>query len=255
MTLIPKRIKRGWMNLRVSQVIVETPDTHTFHLVDADEGGCPFDYFAGQYLTFRFDHLAPKPLVRSYTMSSSPRQEGYAAFTVKRVEKGLVSNWLCDEIKAGSILKARGPIGKFCYDPALDREHLVMVAGGSGVTPFISIMRQFSDRLGQEGAPQKMSLLVSYRSVGDIICKKELESVASHPGNKVLVTLSREQRMDLGYAFGRITDGMLQNVFGDDKDRITMMTCGPLAIMDQAVAYGQKLGLSTEQIKTESFES
>lgn len=255
MSLIPKRVKRGWMSLRVTQVVVETPDTHTFHLVDAEEDGCPFDYFAGQYLTFRFDDLAAKPIVRSYTMSSSPRQEGFAAFTVKRVEKGLVSNWLCDHVKVGSILKARGPIGKFCYDPSIDAEHLVMVAGGSGVTPFVSIMREFCDRLGQEGSPRKMSLLVSYRSVVDIICKKELDMIASHAGNRVLVTLSREERPDLGYAYGRITEPLLQDVFGSESVRITMMTCGPTAIMDQAVAFGQKIGLTPAQIKTESFES
>lgn len=255
MSLIPKRVKRGWMNLRVSEVIVETPDTHTFIMEDADEGGRPFDYFAGQYLTFRFDDLGPKPIVRSYTMSSSPRIDGFSAFTVKRVEKGLVSNWLCDHVKVGSVLKARGPIGKFCYDPALDAKHLVMVAGGSGVTPFVSIMRQYADCLGQVGSPDRMSLLVSYRSAVDVICKKDLELISSYPGNRVWITLSREERPDLGYQFGRINDGMLDRVFGEHIDDVTIMTCGPVAIMDQAVLYAQKRGLAAHRIKTESFES
>src|SRR4051794_38726778 len=81
-----RRIKRGWMNLRVDRIVDETWDTRTFYLVDADEGGRAFDYTAGQYLTFRFDEVAEKPIVRSYTMSSSPNQDGFSAFTVKRVE-------------------------------------------------------------------------------------------------------------------------------------------------------------------------
>ncbi len=253
-SLVPRRVKRGWMELKVTQVVTETSDTLTFLLEDAAEGGRPFDYYAGQYLTFRFDDLAPKPIVRSYTMSSSPRQDGASAFTVKRVEKGLVSNWLCDHVKVGTILKARGPIGKFCYDAPLDRPHLVMVAGGSGVTPFVSIMREYADCLGQGQAPQKMTLLVSYRSLDDVILRKDLEEFQRHPNNKVLITLSRENRVDQGYAYGRITTDLLAQAFGQDPSQVTMMTCGPQAIMDQAVAFAQSIGLEPSQIKTESFD-
>lgn len=253
-SLVPRRVKRGWMELKVTQVISETPDTLTFVLEDAAEGGRPFDYYAGQYLTFRFDDLAPKPIVRSYTMSSSPRQDGSSAFTVKRVDKGLVSNWLCDHVKVGTILKARGPIGKFCFDAPLDGTHLVMVAGGSGVTPFVSIMREYADRLGEDGAPQRMSLLVSYRSLEDVILRQDLDAIARYPHNKVIVTLSREDLRDRGYAYGRITEDLLAQAFGTEVSAITMMTCGPLAIMDQAVAFAKTLGMAEGRIKTESFE-
>ena len=70
-----RRIKRGWMNLKVSRVTQESPDTKTYYLIDAEDGGRQFDYIPGQYLTFRFDHIGPKPIVRSYTMSSSPNQK------------------------------------------------------------------------------------------------------------------------------------------------------------------------------------
>src|SRR4051812_11512541 len=115
----PRRVKRGWMNMRVDKIIDDTHDTKTFILVDADEGGRPFDYIAGQYLTFRFDQIADKPIVRSYTMSSSPNQQGYSSFTVKRVESGVISNWLCNHIKVGDVLRGRGPIGRFCFDPSV----------------------------------------------------------------------------------------------------------------------------------------
>ena len=72
MTATPMRGKKGWMNLKVVDVVHETHDTDTFYLVNEDEGERAFDYIAGQYLTFRFDGVQDKPLVRSYTMSSSP---------------------------------------------------------------------------------------------------------------------------------------------------------------------------------------
>jgi glycine betaine catabolism B len=250
-----RRIKRGWMNMRVADVVRETHDTDTFILVDADEGGRVFDYVAGQYLTFRFDDIAEKPIVRSYTMSSSPCQPDYSAFTVKRVEGGVISNWLCNTIKPDMILRARGPIGKFCYDPAKDQPHLVMVAGGSGVTPFVSILREYATRLGTPGAPERMTLLVSYRTREDLICWKELTQAAAVPGVKVFTTLSREDKTREGFWYGRLTDDMIKRAVDGRYDRTTYMTCGPDAIMDLTVAHLRAQGVEESCIKTESFAS
>jgi ferredoxin-NADP reductase len=250
-----RRIKRGWMNLRVDRIVDESWDTKTFYLVDADEGGRPFDYVAGQYLTFRFDDVAEKPLVRSYTMSSSPVEEGYSAFTVKRVEGGKISNWLCDTMKVGSVLRARGPIGKFVYDPKTDHGHLIMVAGGSGVTPFVSIMREYQDKLGREGAPQRMTLLVSYRSTQDLICWQALEAIRKVKGCEVFVTLSREDKTADGFWHGRIDDTQLAKAIGGAYQTATFMTCGPTAIMDHAAAHWRAAGVPDGHIKMESFES
>ncbi len=250
-----RRIKRGWMNLRVDRVVHDNHDTETFILVDADEGGRPFDYVAGQYLTFRFDDIEAKPLVRSYTMSSSPNQEGYSAFTVKRVEGGRISNWLCDNVKEGTVLRARGPIGKFVFDPAKDRSHLIMVAGGSGVTPFVSIMREYAHSLGKAGAPKQMTLLVSYRSRVDLICWPDLVAIKDVPGVKVITTLSRENAQAEGFWHGRITDEMLGKALAGTYQEATYMTCGPEAIMNQTVEHLRAQQVDEAHVKTESFES
>ncbi len=251
----PRRIKRGWMNLRVAEVVHDTHDTDTFILVDAEEGGRPFDYVAGQYLTFRFDEGFDKPLARSYTMSSSPVQGDYSAFTVKRVEGGRISNWLCDNVKVGSILRARGPIGKFVYEADKDHPHLFMVAGGSGVTPFVSIMREYAGRLGTPGAPQQMTLVVSYRSKVDLICWPDLQALATMPGCRVFTTLSREDATAEGFWYGRLSDEMLARAADGNYAATTYMTCGPTAIMDLTVDHMRRHGVADEHVKTESFES
>ncbi len=254
-----RRVKRGWMNLRVAHVIHETPDTDTFLMVDAEEGIRAFDYIAGQYLTFRFDDVADKPIVRSYTMSSSPCQPDTVAFTVKRVEKGLISNWLCDNVRTGSILRARGPIGRFCYDPANDKKHLFMIAAGSGVTPFVSIMRDHVSRLGQKGSPDKMTLLVSYRSTKDLICWEDLNALRNIPGCRVIVSLSREHAEKEGFLYGRINENMIAESIADaasgDYGNITFMSCGPQEMMDLGRAHALSKGVVPDQFKTESFES
>jgi ring-1,2-phenylacetyl-CoA epoxidase subunit PaaE len=250
-----RRVKRGWMNLKVTKVIEETPDTKTFVMVDGDDGGRPWDYWAGQYLTFRFDNIVDKPVVRSYTMSSSPNQPDICAFTVKRVEKGLISNWLCDHVKVGDVLRARGPIGRFIYEPEKDLDHLVMVAAGSGVTPFVSIMREYEDRVGSGKAPKKMSLLVSYRSRSDLILWEDLQRISGKSGCHVYVTLSRDKDAAKDFWQGRINREMIECDVGKDFSRATFMSCGPKAIMDLTGEVARSHGVASEQIKTESFES
>jgi len=250
-----RRVKRGWMNLRVEQIIHETLDTDTFILTDAEEGGRVFDYIAGQYLTFRFDHVDTKPLVRSYTMSSSPCQVPHCAVTVKRVDGGKISNWLCDHVKVGDILRARGPIGKFVYDASADKKHLVMVAGGSGVTPFVSMLREYAQRLGQSDAPTQMTLVVSHRSKTDIICAADLAPLEKITGVKIITTLSREDLSGEGYWHGRLDDDKLACALAGTYGNATYMTCGPKAIMDLTVSHLQSAGVPEADIKLESFES
>lgn len=249
------RRKKGWMNLRVSQIIHDTHDTDTFYLVDDDDGGRQFDYIAGQYLTFRFDGVGDKPVVRSYTMSSSPCQADFAAVTVKRVERGLISNWLCDHVKVGTVLRARGPIGRFVYEADKDAPHLFMVAAGSGVTPFVSIMREYAPHLGQAGAPKKMSLLVSFRSQADLICWEALAALKNYAGVQIYVTLSRENLPEAGFWHGRIDDTMLSKAIAGAYQDCTFMSCGPQAIMDLVGTHCRAHAVAPERIKTESFES
>ncbi len=250
-----RRIKRGWMNLRVVEVHDETPDTKTFVFVDAEDGARSFDFIAGQYLTFRYDSIGPKPLVRSYTMSGSPCQSDAVYVTVKRIPGGIVSNWMCDEIKPGTILRARGPIGKFHYDASCDSEHLFMIAAGSGVTPFTSIIREYAGHLGEPEYPKSLSLLVAYRSQQDLINWDVLRVHHNKSDVCVRVSLTREQAQEKGFWQGRPDDAMLREFIGDRYGVGTFMTCGPQALMDLTSAHLLAAGVAPERIKTESFDS
>ena len=251
-TVAPRR-KKGWMNLKVTRVIEETWDTKTFVMEDAEDGSCPFDYIAGQYLTFRFDDISERAVARSYTMSSSPNQEGFAAVTIKRVVGGLVSNYFCDKVIEGSVLKARGPIGRFTWDSTRCRKQLVMVGAGSGVTPFISILRAYADTLGQEGSPEKMTLLVAYRSKQDLICWDDIIALQKVPGIRIFTTLTREDARAEGFLHGRPDEPMLVGVCEDTYEDATYMTCGPDAMMKLVCEFLQKQNVPDEHIMLESF--
>jgi ferredoxin-NADP reductase len=230
------------MDLRIKAIEQETHDTVTLRLVNNDENKRSFDYHPGQYLTFRFDDLAPKPLVRSYTMSSSPSEEDDLALTVKDV--GLVSKYLVRQTQVGDILRARGPIGKFGFDPETDHPHLVMIAAGSGVTPFISIMRQ---NLGQ----LRCSLLVVYRSQKDVICAKELDLFSKTPGMSVMRAFTREQVP--GHEHGRYRKELLVKLVGSNFAGATFMTCGPESMMQQVKVDLLSSEVEPSHIKMESF--
>lgn len=248
----PRR-KKGWMSLKVKHIEDETWDTKTFYLEDSVEGSCPFDYIAGQYLTLRFDAISERPLVRSYTMSSSPDQSGFSALTIKRVEGGLVSNWICDNLKVGDEVRALGPIGKFCYDPTSFRSHLIMLGAGSGVTPFVSMVRQYADKLGQAGAPKKMTLLVAYRSKLDLISWNDLLELNKVPGVSIITTLTREDARSEGFLHGRPDDAMFKEVLAGTYEEASYMTCGPEAMMEHFVEFLKGQGVPPEHIHLESF--
>ena len=101
------RKRKGWMSLTIHKILPETPDTLSFYLRDDDEKDIPFDYIAGQYLTIRYDTVTEKPVVRSYTMSSSPSQKGYCVLTVKRVEGARRESLISQQTRLGHLHTSR----------------------------------------------------------------------------------------------------------------------------------------------------
>ncbi len=249
-----RKIKRGWMNLRVTRIETETHDTVTLYLEDNEENGLQFDYIPGQYLTFRFDDLADKPVVRSYTMSSSPCEKNYSAITVKEVENGWISKHLVRDVKVGDVLRARGPIGRFCYEANADHPHLVMIAAGSGVTPFVSMLREYSRTLGNIGSPTKMTLLVCYKSQNDLICKAILGELQQVSGINIVTTLTRENVPGGKYLYGRISEPMIADLMQGSYRNATYMTCGPKDMMELVKRHLLSCGVDPLDVKTESFD-
>ena len=241
------------MNLRVRNIETDSHDTKTLYLEDIEEGGCSFDYFPGQYLTFRFDELGARPIVRSYTMSSSPCETSSVAITVKREPEGHVSQHLTDTVKVGDVLRARGPMGKFIYDVNKDKSHLIMLAGGIGVTPFISILRQYLERPDTYPGLSHLSLFVSYKTRKDALFCELLERANTVESLSVVQTLTREEPVVGNFEAGRIDAGFLER-FVSDFEQATFMTCGPQPMIDDVMAYLDKQGVAPEHNRTESFD-
>jgi len=119
----------------------ETHDVRTFTFRAAD--GQPFAFSAGQYLRFAVD-IQGEPLNRCYSASSSPLRPGLISVSVKRVAGGVVSNWLHDHLAVGTRLSAVGPAGQFVLPEATANGPLLLISGGSGITPVMSMLRGLS---------------------------------------------------------------------------------------------------------------
>uniref|UniRef100_UPI00257AC860 FAD-dependent oxidoreductase n=1 Tax=Candidatus Solincola tengchongensis TaxID=2900693 RepID=UPI00257AC860 len=145
-SLHPDRVR-----LRVAEIIEETGSTKTLRM-EAAEGALP-TFRAGQYVNL-FCEVDGVLTSRPYSISSPPGK-GYWDITVRRVPEGFVSPFLLERVGVGDTFLASGPAGSFFPEPLTDTEELVFLAGGSGITPFASIIRERAER----GGPWRIHLL------------------------------------------------------------------------------------------------
>jgi ferredoxin-NADP reductase len=163
------------ITLKVKEIIEETASTKTLRMVSADG---PLPYFrAGQYVNL-FMNIDNVLTSRPYSISSAP-DKPYYDITVRRMDGGFVSHYLLDRVKPGATLESTSPNGSFCYESIIDPSDLVFLAGGSGVTPFMSIIRDIINKK----APVNIHLLYGSRSPEDIVFHDELNKITAQYKN------------------------------------------------------------------------
>lgn len=218
---------KGKIELKIIQIIDETRDCYTLRMVGTEP--VRFDYRPGQYISLHLE-IDGRPVNRSYSISSSPGRPDVLELTIKRVENGLVSNWLRDNIKVGDILQARGPYGEF-HLPENPREKLLFVSAGSGITPMLSMVRFLYDtgRLDHD-----IIFLHGARALGDRIASQELEYLAArYPRFDYRVSLSRHDDTDGSWEglTGRLDGPAIIAQADDFRDR-QIFCCGPEGMME-----------------------
>lgn len=138
-TLAAEAKREEWRPYRVARIEDESSVIRSFYLEPADGDGL-LPYEAGQYLTLRvMPKACDKPVIRTYTLSSAPGDSMYR-ISVKREEHGVVSSHLHDTLKPGAAIEAKAPRGNFYID-AQEKRPAVLLAGGVGITPMISMAR------------------------------------------------------------------------------------------------------------------
>jgi ferredoxin-NADP reductase len=231
-----------WQIATVSSVIDETASVRTIELRAPDWAG----HRAGQHLDVRLTAEDGYRAERSYSIASAPGEP--VALTVERLEDGEVSPYLTEELRPGDELEIRGPIGGyFVWDGGDSATPLMLVAGGSGVVPFRSVLRHRS-RLG---SAVPVRLLYSARSLADVIYRDELSQEAA--GLEVIYTLTRQQPPGWNGHRGRVDKSMLAEVAWPPDQEALAYVCGPTPFVETVATSLVNLGYPAHRVKTERF--
>lgn len=246
------RKRRFWSGeLRVARIFDETHDVKTFRLAMPDGGPLPFEHVPGQYLNLALE-IGGKRVNRSYTIASSPARGASCEISVKRI--GLASRHLHDALREGDTVKVSAPAGRFHFDGTLGGEvatRIVLIAGGVGITPMMSILRGLTDR----SWTGDIYLLFANRTRADIIFESELAYLERRfPNLHVLHALSKEPDPAWTGARGHITREMIEGLVPELR-RGPVMLCGPDAMMAAMRELLVAMGVPDAEIHQEAFAS
>jgi ferredoxin-NADP reductase len=224
----------------VVELLDETPRVRSIVLDPPDWQG----HRAGQHVDVRLTAEDGYQAQRSYSIASAP-EDDHLVLTVERLDDGEVSPYLVDELRPGDELELRGPIGGYFVWEASTGGPLLLVAGGSGVVPFRSMLRHRA----AAGSSAPARLLYSSRSLDEVIYRDEWDG----SGADVRLTLTREQPEGwTGYA-RRIDADLLADVAWPPAERPLVFVCGPTAFVETAASSLVGLGHDPGRIKTERF--
>lgn len=240
-----QRLHPPRLNLVVSRVLEETPSTKTLRLV-AKEGYLP-PFQAGQYVAV-FLRVGNVSTSRPYSISSPPNQTAYIDITVRRVADGLVSNYLLDAVKPGDALRSSGPSGNFHFNPIIHDPRMVCIAGGSGITPFMSMIREICDRK----LNRDVILLYGNPSLDDVIFHQELLSRSVDCSNFTYLPVIESPPTGYDGAAGFITGDLIRQAVGDIT-ATSFFLCGPQAMYDFCLPELEKLRVPRRKIRREVY--
>jgi 3-ketosteroid 9alpha-monooxygenase subunit B len=227
--------------LKVVDVVEETGDARSISFEVPEGQEEHFAYKPGQFLTLAVPSDQTGVAARCYSLSSSPHDGGPLTVTVKRTEEGYASNWICDNVKVGDTVRVLPPSGIFT--PASLDADLLLCAGGSGITPIMSIIRTaLSEGTG------RITLFYANRDEGSVIFAKELSALAAeHPERlHVIHWLVSVQ--------GLPTQEQMR-VFAAGYPSYDVFVCGPAPFMKLTIAALKELEVPRERRHQEKFIS
>jgi len=240
----PERLHPRRLRLRVEEVIRETSSACSFRL-SAESGELPL-FRAGQYVNL-FVEVDGVKTSRPYSIASAPGEPHYL-LTVRRVEGGFVSTWLLENLRAGMVLEATAPAGSFVHEPLRDGRNLVFLAGGSGVTPFRSIILDAVN----ERKEISVHLVYGSRDPSDVIFREELEGLArEHPWLRVDLVISEPPPGWEGRC-GMLDAATLRELVGDVRGK-TFYVCGPNPMYPFCQGALRELGVPDRLVRREVY--
>ena len=233
-----KALHPDWIKLVIDRIIDRGgAQAKTFILRSTDGGPLPY-FRAGQYISLKLP-LDGSFVTRSYSLCSSPKDalRGEYAITVRSNPGGFVADRLLAELKEGDKLVSSGPQGFFYYEKLRDAKQVIGLAGGSGITPFLSMARAIAEGIEDF----RLTLLFGSRDEDNILFREELDEIAAAcPKVKVIHVLSEEEKA--GFESGFITAELIRK-YAPEGEEFSVYLCGPEAMYRFLKPEIAKLGL------------
>jgi len=232
---------------RVAEVRAVVPETSTAATLLLDVPGWP-GHRAGQHLDVRLTAEDGYQAQRSYSIASAP-EDAHLAVTVERLDDGEVSPYLVDDVRMGDELEVRGPIGGWFTWEVRQGGPLLLVAGGSGLAPLMSMVRHRR----HAGSDAQIRVLVSAKSPDDLLYAAELDSADAEEGIDVIRTFTRRAPDGwTGYA-RRVDRALLEAVAWPPDARPRIFVCGPTGFVEAVANDLVALGHGPDRVRTERF--
>lgn len=229
---------RGFHPLRVSKIIDETHDAKSIVFDVPAELRDAFRYEAGQFLTLEVPSNGVT-LRRCYSLASSPHCDNEHKVTVKRVKDGRISNWVNDALKVGDVVPVKPPEGRFVLSKS--EAPLLLFAGGSGITPVISILKT-----AMATTRRTARLLYANRDARSVIFDKELAALAQTYAGRVEIV----HRLDDLHGF--LAEADVRAYVAKEAE---CYLCGPGPFMDTVERGLLAAGIPSERLHVERFVS
>jgi ferredoxin-NADP reductase len=234
----------AWHAGTVREIVDETPSARTIVL---DVAGWP-GHVAGQHVDVRLTAEDGYQAERSYSIASGP-EDPRVAITVERLDDGEVSPYLAGELRPGDEIELRGPIGGHFTWRVQDGGPLLLIGGGSGLVPLMSMLRHRAARGGEVDA----RLLVSARGWEDVLYRDELGALAERGTMRAHYTLTRGTPPGWTGWDRRVDSEMLADVGPAPAERPRTYVCGPTAFVESVADLLVELGHPPLAIHAERF--
>ncbi len=239
--------------LRVAEIVPETAEANSIRFEIPPELRDEFAFSAGQHLTLRAT-IGGEEVRRNYSLCTAPAESDWMV-TVKRIGGGVFSNWVGDELKAGDTLEVMVPHGSFTtdFEPARAR-HLVGIAGGSGITPVVSLIKT----LLREEPRSRFTLLYGNRDSSSIIFLEALAGLKDkYLGRLEIYHFLDAEDQDIELFNGMLTRERLEEAIPalvpDATEVDGWFICGPGPMMDAAEGALLDRNIPKERVHIERF--
>jgi ferredoxin-NADP reductase/ferredoxin len=241
------RIHPGKQLLRVSDIKQLSSDSKLFRFTSTKLNKPLAPFRAGQYIGLTVEINGVRTS-RPFSIASSPNQLSYYELGIRIKEGGFVSPFLVENLKVGDVLEASEPLGNLFYNPLFHGNDLVFIAGGCGITPFISMLKDISEK----DIPLNIWLIFGCLTEKDILFREELDDIQKRRSNIHIRYILSEPEADWKGECGFISrDKILTEIGAIEKKYFYVV--GNRAMSEFVKGELKALGISQHRIYYEAF--